>query len=97
MALSVALPSFLGFVVVSQITRASLQELLRPVWLAARAALWACVPVVLLGFFPPVVSPWFVLVGSGLVMAVIYMLAVATTYGGSLTHLLASTLQHLRR
>lgn len=98
LTLSAAMTSFIGLKVVSRIIHASWRELIQPVWLSVRAALWACIPVVLLSLFPAfAISPWIVLMGLGGVMALIYGLAMAPAYRVLLRRLSAGTLQRLCR
>jgi len=99
LTLSVAMTSFIGFVFAGHITQATWQELLRPLWPAIRGAFLACIPLVVLGFILPEseISAWMILVGMGLLMTLIYVLAVAPVYRVLLSRLSVDAMRYIRR
>jgi PST family polysaccharide transporter len=98
LALSVAMTSFIGLLVVGRITHATWQELLKPIWPAMRAAFLTSIPIIILSFFPRfVASSWVIVFGLGIMMALIYALAVAPVYRALISRLSVDALQYMKR
>jgi PST family polysaccharide transporter len=98
LTLAVVLTSSIGFVVVGRMTHATWQELLGPIWPATRGALLACIPLIVIDFIPvSEISPWVVLVGMGLIMTLVYGLAVAPSYRALLSRVSVDAVRYIRR
>jgi PST family polysaccharide transporter len=99
LTLSVALSSSIGFVISGRITGATLRELLTPLWPAARAAASVSLFVITAYLFLPsrAFSSWFVIVGLGSIMSVIYVVALIPTYSPLIKRMCASAQQYMHR
>jgi len=99
LVLAAAFSSPLNIKVAMSITGASLSDILRPIWISIRAAIFASVPVLAFALLPvsPKFSSWFLLIGFVIIFLIIYTVGILPWYWPMLSRLSGNIVQKLRR
>ena len=94
-----AFSSLLNIKVAMSITGFSLGDILSPIWISIRAAIFASVPVLVFTLLPisQKFSSWFLLIGFVIIFLSIYLIGILPWYWPMLIRLSGNVVQKLRR